>query len=670
MKTIAFVVPPLALLVGACATPVAVEGAAGAAYDAGWGVDAVDRHAVGAPSGLRPNVSAGPGDLDEFDETGVLDGFDEFDEFDETGEVDENGVRCAAPPLSAVGAAMLATPGAGARRAKCALWPNKWLYPVDTPPGGPDEGLGALKKAVRDEFMQTQSHFSHSSLSFRHAYGFDELLAEFAEKRGCAEGMPDAKKPLFRFMVGMTSELPDAPLPEDIDAIWDVLASKLVGLCGAPENWPLRLAVRQTFVGYDAGWNHTKLTLRDNVTAIASSVETLQFELGIRLGGAPALEATRWYDEIWLSGHGRPYLCRASDPSLCKQGAPDATAPAPAGYTARNVNVFPLRRGVVANSFNLPSYTYEADDALFAGLHATQRSAFFLNPSLVSESIYDESSSVPLIDQIAARLGAGVDVKFVWGDDGAQAVPPGEWERIETQVRDRVHEQGVPPRRAKIAQCMFHVAHYRPAAGMVRKESHAKFYMLDQGGFYVGSQNMYPSGIVSTLWFVPELDEFGFYVDAKPGVNADLSAAAVEQVVRPAWKASRFDPVEHTLVNCGGLAMPLRLEGASDPPNNYTCASTFDASLDFYDVEHDEVARVAGATACTSGGHQVNLELAGVIGTDRTFHGTIAGTVVGLGSDSTALTGSFVDGALNLSFADLEPVSNLSYRGTVRTVPE
>jgi hypothetical protein len=412
---------------------------------------------------------------------------------------------------------------------------------------------------------------------------------------------------------------------------------------------------------------------------VASSIHTKQLELAIHLAGRPAALAESWYDRVWTSPPGTVLgeLCAASDPVLCET-VPSLTLPAPdePGYAIRAANVFALRRGYVFDPFRGDWVVNdEADRALFAGMAASQHSIFFLSPGMTADKDTPfpwQGYSEPLVDRIADRIAAGVDVKLVWGDTVQQPRDLETWHAIERQILTRLRDTWhLPPHQVSTGLCMFHVADF---GQLMNRDpgSHAKFYMLDGGGFYVGSQNMYPSGITSG-WGGPELEEFGYYVDADPvaGTNMDLSALATDRVVKKAWSAARDQPVQHDLASCGALPIPVRLQGQTDD-QTYTCTSDFDAVLDFYGtslrrIGYDEVARVSGRGTCQSGGKTVLLTIAGTARTDGTFTGTVAGTVEGIGQDTAPLTGSFHLGQLNLSFQGLEPIHNVAYSGTVST---
>ncbi|MFP2957857.1 hypothetical protein ACLEPN_08500 [Myxococcus sp. 1LA] len=271
------------------------------------------------------------------------------------------------------------------------------------------------------------------------------------------------------------------------------------------------------------------------------------------------------------------------------------------------------------------------------------------------------------IEEAAEAIVRDVDVKFVWGDPFEHVLTPGVWQTLESILETRFQSHGLNQVQRDVAHCKFHLVNYQDARpGAVSPVSHAKFYMLDQG-FYVGSQNLYPSGFMGRI-FSPELKEFGFFVDAAPGVNEDLSDEVVSRVVAPVWANSRTAPQQSNWANCAALAHPTRLAGTANTPfGTYTCGSNFNLTLDFHDVEHDEVARVTGQTTCSSAGFTVQVQVQGRINTERVFTGTISGNLPGLAADTAPLIGVFQHGALDAAFTGLEPIQGVPYSGTVST---
>ena len=102
---------------------------------------------------------------------------------------------------------------------------------------------------------------------------------------------------------------------------------------------------------------------------------------------------------------------------------------------------------------------------------------------------------------------------------------------------------------------------------------------------------------------------------------------------------------------------------AGTPPA-HGCSGDFNVYRDYHDVDYDETARAVGSGTCSSPEGPVAVTIRGVVGTDRTFSGTISGSV-GTRQDTTALTGTLNLDDMRLSFADLEPVTGISYSGTI-----
>jgi hypothetical protein len=417
---------------------------------------------------------------------------------------------------------------------------------------------------------------------------------------------------------------------------------------GGRDKWNVRVVVKIT--KSTDGWNHTKMNIRDGFAVLTSSLETGQYELGMHVAGnGPGTLANEWYDTIWANHVKAPAECFPA--TLCGVRPLLPLVNSEPGYADRGVNMFSLRRGWLPNA---AIENIEADRALFAGMAATQNTAFFLNPGLTSaHAPYTGQYSWNMVNRIADTLANDIDVKFVWGSQGDSPRDDATLEEIYSRVYDRLSQRLAPGRELNNAFCKFHIADYAPA-------SHAKFYMLDDG-FYIGSQNLYPSGIGSQLLGMPELDEFGYFVDAMPGVNMDLAQQVRQVVVEPVWNSA-------TMVGqyCTQVRSPVRIEGhtAGTPPT-HTCSGTFDVVMNYHNVDYDESAAVTASGTCTSAQGPVAITLHGAIGTDRRFRwGRITGTVAGR-SDSADLTGTVQRGEFRLAFSGLEPISGISYSGTV-----
>lgn len=246
---------------------------------------------------------------------------------------------------------------------------------------------------------------------------------------------------------------------------------------------------------------------------------------------------------------------------------------------------------------------------------------------------------------------------------------PTRWTKIEQRILARFQQLGLPSRQQTTGLCMLHLADF-PRINDRDAGSHAKFYMIDHAGFYVGSQNMYPSSIPSQIDRSPQLDEFGYYFDADPKTGAGMrfSTEATDRIVIKTWNHARQGIVPHTLTDCERLPYPVHLHGQTNSGTPmYTCDSDFDLIADFHHVAHNEVAKFTGHGTCASGGKQVEIDVSGTVGTDHRFIGIVHGKVAGVAEDSVPLTGLFVNGELSTSFEGLEPIHNVRYDGWLKT---
>ncbi len=551
----------------------------------------------------------------------------------------------ASVPLSPVG---VAVNGESGLLTTCMGVPEHWLYNIDDV----DDTMQDFLQVARAQLEATESSFSHAALYYSNEYGFAAGLAQLHHNVGVRVGapVPDGMKPVVRFYYGSH----DA----DPTFIYNELTAPLASIAGSdPANWNVKVAVTRSD-GQLLGWNHSKVSIRDGVEVLASSVETIQQEMAIHLAGRTAGHAQHWFDIIWTQWGSQ---CRPSGSPLCEVIPVPPVLAVSASHPYRVANVIALRRGRLDSGLNT-----EADDALLAGMDAASKSSFFLNPGLVGLSVYNQTFSPYLVEKIADRIQAGVDVKFVWGDAVQHPLDTTNWQNIENTLDARFQALNMTGIQKGIGHCMFRVAPYTDSRAGARPQSHAKFYMLDRS-FYVGSQNLYPSGFKGTV-ASPELKEFGFFVDTQPGINDDLADEVIDRVVQPIWDRSRNAVVQSNYADCDSLAHPARISGlAWTPFGPAACANDFDLTLDFHDVEHDQIATVSGHTTCSSFGLTVSVDITGTIATGGIFQGTISGQLPGWTRDTAPLTGTLTGGSLSLSFSGLEPMQGVAYSGSVST---
>ncbi|NMO18914.1 hypothetical protein HPC49_15030 [Pyxidicoccus fallax] len=561
-------------------------------------------------------------------------------------------------PLSPVGAAMRAAPNTSIPLATCTGMPDPWLFNMDEL----DTRLLRFAQTVHGQIDVTTSSFSHASLYFHNNLGWQEGLLTLHRNVGQRWGsspVPHAQKPIVRLYIGdVLEELNNdgVKVRWDVEEIYPAITALLrQETLAGPETWNVRIAVGRSD-GQLGGWNHSKLSIRDRIEVLATSYEVPEHEMAIHLAGEPAQHAADWFETIWAE---KNIKC-VGDTTLCGTvpAAPSVAATTP--HPFRPVNVLALSRGHLDSGVKL-----DADRALIAGMGATQRSMFFINPGLVGFHLGHQGVFSPIFfEHVADAIARGVDVKFVWGDADEHRLGVEEWKRMQQNLINRFAYRGLNGVQRDVGLCMFHMAAYTDTRSGAKPTSHAKFYMLDSG-FYVGSQNLYPSGFIGVAP-TPELKEFGFFVDTAPGANEHLATEVINRVVKPVWDFSRLTVPPSEFVSCGGLAYPVRVAGAANTPmGRFTCASDFNLTLDFQRVEYDQVAHARGQTTCTSGPYTVIVGITGTIDTKGIFTGEIAGNLPGLTADTAPLTGTFVKGALNAAFTGLEPVRGVPYDGSL-----
>jgi hypothetical protein len=640
-------------------------------------------------------------------------------------EAVEAGVSCPpAVPLSKVGQAMSSVAGpATPQRATCAGFPADWLTSIDQGDLSESNGsLGCLEprggeyyeyfRRARDLLARTRSSFSHSALYSLRCYGFETAILSLHQALGPTGSLAESQKPVLRFYYGHHES---SPL-----GTYQRLTGPLRQFAGDdPSKWNVRIAVARS--ENLASWNHTKMTVRDGVEVVSASVETDHHEVALHLSGPPATDAQQWFDILWddesrsscFAPDGKPQgslaccslgacavPCAATDATLCGKvaGFRDTLPAAPAdGSLPPNqaVNVLSLDRGRI--TFGLQTEFWNAaDKAVYAGVDAAERSIFFLNPSLVGLNGVTWPIDVPdtenffsgeLLRHLVARaagcpLGGGfcdadpADVKFVWG--GATEFKIDEyWPRLDEFIDQQLTALHVSDSKRAAARCRLRVA---PFASADRSASHAKFFMLDKG-FYVGSQNMYPTGLSGHECLtlgpacnipVPDLKEQGFFVDADDGVNEGRYKTARATIAEPAWLGSKANLKKSASTDCAHVPHPIKLHAAGDTGSGgpHFCDVTFSALLDFNDVGLDEQAKVVGTGVCRADGLlPVNVRIEGTIDTRGELQsGSISGSVQVQGkvySDTAELSGSYKKDQFFLTFSGLEPVSGVSYSGSL-----
>lgn len=199
-------------------------------------------------------------------------------------------------------------------------------------------------------------------------------------------------------------------------------------------------------------------------------------------------------------------------------------------------------------------------------------------------------------------------------------------------------------------------------------ESHAKTFSVDRNLFYIGSQNLYPSGIGNDG--LGELSEHGFMVDS---ISTPVSDRYHNDVAMPTWIAGLADGM-WLQSGCDQVLYPTRLQGSAS--NGFVCDVNFDTEFDFNKSSLEELADFYGEGECSTGGYIIDIAISGEIpitGIPATYgeirNGSISGSLRGTTiSASAPLTGTFrvTEDYLNVLEADFDGLTlDVTYSGTI-----
>jgi hypothetical protein len=415
------------------------------------------------------------------------------------------------------------------------------------PPTTTDSELYYL--GLADDLRLTTSTFDLSSLGFDISSSAVEaevdmvrtyLAPALADLNARFAGVPARHRPAVRLM--LAGKLMPGPAASDV---YETLVSEIAG----PLN--LRVAVREIGIIPDLllSWNHTKIAVRDRqwATTGGQNWETKYLildqdgkplhDLNVRLQGDAAVEAAKYLDLLWA----RPRfgLCFGSS-ALCDHDDPPEINPLPVGDYGP-ANVFTFGRGLLDPL--LVAYERSADELIYAALGAAQELVF------ISQ---DLTSPVPgYADALAKALFGGAEVRVTVSPRSVPA-PTDQARWLFEALVARGPEQGVSEDTARELVCQrlrFAVMASEP--GTVQP-THNKTFMVDDQALYVGSQNLYPSGIGDLL---PSLDEFGFFIS-----GGNYASVARDQYWDPLWQLAEAHEIPPPDLMC-----EPRLVAAPDP---------------------------------------------------------------------------------------------------------
>lgn len=217
-------------------------------------------------------------------------------------------------------------------------------------------------------------------------------------------------------------------------------------------------------------------------------------------------------------------------------------------------NIFSLGRGHTEwDAVNDLDFT--ADEALFAAFDEAEETIYISQHKLtlfkgqynpVTGAYYDSFSDEfkkRLIDAILRGVRIKVALSEPWGagtSDDVKFVYNAFIEELFDEAKEE-YGWGTGTQQLQVYQalCRFEVGPYSlPRYDWnypILYHTHNKFIMVDERAFYVGSQNLYPSGIKATLieldpGVLPDLNEYGFFVD-----DVALANQMLAQYWQPIW---------------------------------------------------------------------------------------------------------------------------------------
>lgn len=345
--------------------------------------------------------------------------------------------------------------------------------------------------------------------------------------------------------------------PEGTDAA--ALLRELVRDMGDAPNSRLHLYVGamrscngEPACGGALSWNHAKIVAVDGRRAIVGGhnmwtpdylVDAPVFDVSMEVEGPAAVDAHRFADALWGYLCGRPESDPVNERRSVIAGVAEIGRDCLPRVELRNprrggtgaISILSVGRLAAGITPVFADQSIVARDLMFGAATKeirilTQDIAFAvagLNPSW-PESLLDKIAAL-----IADRQG---DVFIVLSNYGA-AGPVGTYsmrvrlEMVAEKIRDVVRRRNglAEPELAALLCKHLHLAPLRfgPDAAWPKDKpigTHAKFWMIDERAFHIGSENLYPS----------ELQEFGYIVE-----DRDAAARVRRDYWDQAWKWSQ-----------------------------------------------------------------------------------------------------------------------------------
>ena len=398
------------------------------------------------------------------------------------------------------------------------------------------------------QMLQDQAKQTQRTLEVATLFG-GEFLVEYLRPAILdiqANPRPDGIKPLIRIIVSNNLNFTYDELVKDIPQPWNFeLAIAHIGVI----NWI------ESLVGT---WNHAKMFIRDQMFSVTGGhnfVEEYLFtdsllnqDISVGLTGEASQSARNFFDRLFELQE----YCRASrglDPMTNKCTDLSQVMPEPVFEYVRtdNVNVFSLGRYKSTKITELDDYS--ADHAIEAAFDAAQSSINVVQQQLALpiDPVIDRFA-----DMVARATHRGVQVKVVInGNDCCFPIIGEETLCISAQAQARAlreqmdvyfdNELLLSDLEKHNAQCNLVFATFATGPGMAQEfNNHHKSFIIDDLAYYIGSQNLYPGGLISYIDPVTRLSEHGYLVD-----DPDEAIIYKTQFWDNLWKWSRYHLYEY-----------------------------------------------------------------------------------------------------------------------------
>ncbi|WP_028876424.1 CARDB domain-containing protein [Teredinibacter turnerae] len=388
-----------------------------------------------------------------------------------------------------------------------------------------DQNDGRFSESIRREIENTQSSFALSSPTYSKSFVTQFLAPALAERnaRAVSEG---GEKPLFKFI---TVLYPTRLYQDLISQIDGPLAINIAVYQLLPEN----------------NANDMRLLVRDKQVTYSGSPELGREStnnLSIALSGEIGLLADTQFDMTTSAASAITCSWRTADTNC--QSTPQIPALAPVANESA-MPVFSLTRGYFASR---GGFDLQADIALTTALDQAQSTIFLSQVSYLAGN----SLSDYLFESIASAVVRGVEVESVIGaSDIEENSPAQQLELLGRFIEEEAVRWELDDSEKLRAHCRLYFT-VRHDGDNNPEPNNAKFFMVDEGTFYVGSQDLAPTSFWSSGTTASGEYEHGYLIDSIAAANQ-----IQEEYWIPLWRNARNNRLYSSYI-----------------PEDYDCAPT------------------------------------------------------------------------------------------------